>query len=295
MSPSGDSVADTVSVGGKPVKKTTLYAGGALGVLVIGYAIYQRRKTAAPAGAATGMVTDPAGNTCSALDPGSGYCPGTAGDQAYYQQQAGGGLSALGYGGGGASVGGYAYPVTPGSGIPTPGSVVPTFTDNASWMQYAEAYLVQNEGDDAATLGNALGKYLAGAQVTAAQQQLIEQAIAAANKPPVSGPDGFPPSIRLAAAGGPAPPPGGTLPAPAGLSVTPYTGYADFGWATVAGAKSYELLIAGAGGQGTGTSHVDVTVTGNHAGHVTLARGAYRARVRAAGGHWTADKPFTVK
>lgn len=281
----------TIKIFGKPVKKSTAYIAGAAGVVVIGYAIISKRKAAAAASSSTaGMVTDPAGNTCSAIDANSGYCPGTAGDQAYYTQQQ---ASQAGLFGGGSSVnsGGTAYPVQPGSGIATPGSVVPTFTDNASWMQYVEAYLVANEGDNALTLGNALGKYLAGAQVTSDQQALIEQAIAAGNLPPVAGPGGFPPSIRLAAG---TPPPGGgtpppaSLPAPAGLSVTPGTGFADFGWGVVTGAKSYELQV-------TGPTPYDHTGAGNHAEHVPLHKGAYHARARATGGSWTALKAFTVK
>lgn len=90
------------------------------------------------------------------------------------------------------------------------------------------------------------------------------------------------------------------LKAPAGLSVSPHKGGANFGWSTVPGARAYELEVTGAGGKGTGTSHYDHASAGNHAENVALARGAYKARVRAGtstaalSGPWTPYKPFTV-
>lgn len=92
----------------------------------------------------------------------------------------------------------------------------------------------------------------------------------------------------------------GKLTAPGGFSITPHAGYADFGWGKVAGAKAYELQVTGAGGKGTGTSHYDHAGTGNHAEHVSLTNGNYKARVRAGTstasltGPWTAYKSFTV-
>lgn len=89
------------------------------------------------------------------------------------------------------------------------------------------------------------------------------------------------------------------LPAPAGMSVTPRKLGANLGWGTVPGAKVYELVINGAGGAGTGTSHYDHVGAGNHAS-VSLAKGKYVARARAGlsatdvHGHWSANHPFTV-
>lgn len=96
---------------------------------------------------------------------------------------------------------------------------------------------------------------------------------------------------------------GGTtapLTAPGGLSITPHPGFADFGWSTVPNAKAYELQVTGAGGKGSGASHFDHAGTGNHAEHVSLAPGKYRARVRAGtsltslSGPWSAWKDFTM-
>lgn len=98
------------------------------------------------------------------------------------------------------------------------------------------------------------------------------------------------------------PPPGGTpgkLTAPGGFSVTPHAGGANFGWGAVPGAAAYQLQVTGAGGKGTGTSHYDHAANATHAS-VSLAKGAYKARVRAGTstasltGPWTPYKPFTV-
>lgn len=99
------------------------------------------------------------------------------------------------------------------------------------------------------------------------------------------------------------PPPGGTtttgLKAPAGFSITPTAAGADFGWSTVTGASAYQLQVTGAGGKGTGTSHYDHAANATHA-RVALAKGAYKARVRAGvstaslTGPWTPYKSFTV-
>jgi hypothetical protein len=78
-----------------------------------------------------------------------------------------------------------------------------------------EAYEVNNLGADAPTVGNAIGKYLTGQSLTADQVGLVQSAIAIAGYPPVSGPNGNPPSYIT---GTIAPPPpsggGGTTPPP---------------------------------------------------------------------------------
>jgi LysM repeat protein len=77
------------------------------------------------------------------------------------------------------------------------GQAGPPFTNNAAWSQYAENYLITTLGMDAATVSSALGAYIAGQPVTTAQQDVINQATAIAGTPPVAGPGGYPPSIRL--------------------------------------------------------------------------------------------------
>lgn len=180
-----------------PVKKQTALAlAGVAGVVVI-IAVYRSKKAAA-AGTTAAATTDP-----NAVDPATGLT---------YAQEAAGGTGGYGIdpatgvpyaqeaGGGGYGYGsGVAYPVTPGGGS-TGG--LPLFTDNASWAQYAESYMVNQLGGDPNTIGNALGKYITGQPVTAAQQSLVEQAIAFAGQPPVNGQGGFPPSMHLQSTGG---------------------------------------------------------------------------------------------
>jgi len=89
------------------------------------------------------------------------------------------------------------------------------------------------------------------------------------------------------------------LKAPGKASVTPHAGGADIGGGSVEGAKAYEILVQGAGGKGTGTSHYDHVSPTNHA-DVTLSPGKYvtrsRAGVSAANVHgpWSQDTAFTV-
>jgi len=182
-------------------KKYVVFGGAALaGILVIVYfrAKKQSKDTAANTG---GQVTDPAGNVCAALDPNSGYCPGTAEDAQYQGTLLG--TNAASYVGG--QIIGYdqygnpVYSGGGGSGSGAPGG----FVNNAEWAQAAQQYLIQNEPSaDPGTIGSALGNYITGQTVTANQQQIIEQAIAFEGYPPVGGPNGFPPSIKTSSGGG---------------------------------------------------------------------------------------------
>lgn len=280
---------------GKPkimgVKKEFVYIGGAA-VGVLGIAWYRAKKQSQQS-SSSGMVTDPAGNVCSALDPNSGYCPGTPQDLSYQQTLVG--TNSASYVGG--QVIGYDQTGNPiyssGPSAPGPGSYI----SNAQWSQAAVTYIVQLEPSaDPAVIADALGAYINGKPVTAAQQTIIHQAIAFQGQPPVGGPNGNPPGIVTA----PNPPPVQTAPKSApGLSVTPHPGMINAGWSAVATATSYELTVIGAGGKGTGTSHYDQTVTGTHAADIALLPGNYKARVRAKNGAgfgpWSTYKPVTVK
>ena len=174
---------------------------------MIGVVIVRKRSagSAAAAGTAAALVTDPAGNQCATLDPSTGYCPGTAGDISAQQAAAVNSSADLAGGGGG-------YYIPPTTGVNGTGSAVPSFTDNASWGQYVETAL-GSSGSDA--IAAAIAKYLSGQPVTAAQATTIEEAIAIANKPPVTGVNGDPPSMTLAPGG----PPTSTAPPPAAVMV----------------------------------------------------------------------------
>jgi hypothetical protein len=186
-------------------------AGAAAGILGVLGAIwwYRTRHTpAAPAAAAaaadpyppdgsTGDETDP-----DSTDPATGQ---TYGDEA--------GVTGAG---GAASIDPYPWDGTTGdagdpysmdpqtgatygdtgtAGTTAPGG--PPFSSNAAWSQYAIGYLTGTAGLNARTVTTALGAYLDGKPVTAAQEDIINDAIGIAGKPPVSGPGGFPPSIHV--------------------------------------------------------------------------------------------------
>lgn len=198
----------TVDIAGKKIKKNTAVAGAAVILLVIGIAVYRTKKARAspPAAAAAGSYP-PDGTTGNPADL---YSTDPATGQTYGDEQAMGGTGgysagtdAQGYPLGSPAdlawqnslgTGGFInYPVT---AVTAPGQ---TFTTNGQWAQYVEQYMTQTLGANPETIGNALGKYITGQPVTAAQQSLIEQAIAFAGSPPVAGPNGMPPSINLAA------------------------------------------------------------------------------------------------
>lgn len=125
------------------------------------------------------------------------------------------------------------------SGTGTGGNTGPgTFTTNAAWSQYAQSYLTGTVGLDAETVSAALGAYIEGQPVTTAQQSIINQAIAYAGQPPVTGTNGYPPSINVSGSssgGG-----NGTKPAqPAGLALTVKGTTITATWKPVASATSY--------------------------------------------------------
>lgn len=83
----------------------------AVGAVGAYYVISKRKKGA-------GTVTDPAGNTCSAVNAATGYCPGTPEDLAAQQANAGTDTSgATGASSGGTSDGGASGGGTAGGGI----------------------------------------------------------------------------------------------------------------------------------------------------------------------------------
>lgn len=174
------------------VKKTYAYAGGAAIAGIGGYVLWRRKQQSAAAASAsastTPSVTDPAGNVCEALDPTTGYCPGTTQDLAI-QSQTQGGFT----GGGG------------GGGTGTTGTT--EFTTDGEWVQAIEQQLSEEgsqETADAITI--ALGKYVAGSPVTPDMVTIIQQGIGLEGYPPVNGPTGYPPAINTSGGGGSPPP-----------------------------------------------------------------------------------------
>lgn len=186
-------MADTFKIFGSNIPKPVAYGGG--GLIVIGGVYYYRKQRTAKAQQAS---VDQAGAT--SIDPATGYPYGSQEDAAALSAQSNyqlPGSSGLGFAGGGGS----------GSST-TPGS----FTSNAQWAQYVEAYEINNMGADAPTVGNAIGKYLSGQALTNDMLGLVQSAIAIGGYPPVSGPNGNPPNFVTSSStptspGGSTPPP----------------------------------------------------------------------------------------
>lgn len=193
------------------------------GLAVVGFLIWRYRtgksSAAAPAAAAAGTASDPYppdGTTGDPSDPNS-TDPDTG--MTYGDEQVSGNLGSAD----GLVTGGDSYPWdgtynnssdpysmdtstgttfgdegTLGGGGGGGGSTSgPPFSTNAAWAQYAQNYLTQTVGLDAGTVSGALGLYTEGQPVTAAQEGVINQAIAFAGQPPVTGTNGYPPSINV--------------------------------------------------------------------------------------------------
>jgi hypothetical protein len=285
----------TITIAGHKVKKSTAGAAAVAGGLVIIVAVM--RKRSASSSTASGLVTDPAGNQCSALNPATGYCPGTPADINAQASMTGAATLTAGSQGGLSGGASYYQPVATGTGTSGTGSAVPAFTDNASWAQYAETALGSN-GSDA--IAAAIAKYLSGQPVTEAQQTTIEEAIAIANRPPVAGANGNPPSMVLATT----PPPvpggggggGGSVPsaAPASVTahVTPSTLTVD--WSPVAGATHYRVLV-----QGPDAGHKAMPTVTHSPAAFSVATAGHNGTVKVQAGNahgwgpWSGSQPFT--
>lgn len=164
----------------------------------------------------TGNPSDP-----YSMDPNTGV---TYGDE--------GNVSGTSYGGG-------------GSGGGSGGSGGPPFGTNAEWSQYAIAQLT-GQGMNATTVTNALGSYIAGQPVDTAQEQTINDAIAVAGQPPVSGPGGYPPAIHVSGGKGHSPYAANPV---TGISAHPAQTSADITWHPAAHAGSYQVTVTDATGR----------------------------------------------
>lgn len=237
-------VSGTVAVFGHQVK-TPVAVGLAAGGILAAVLVYRARKKAAgsspgssstaPAAASPisigGDPYPPDGTTGNPSDP---YSTDPATGQTYGDESHGGGF---------ANFGSFGNSGEFGTGSPAAGG----FTSNAQWAQAAEQYITQNEQANPETVGNALGKYITGQVTSDSQQGVIEQAIAFEGYPPVNGPDGFPPSIRLhppAHHHGPGHPDHDKPNRPpADLRAAVDGRSAELSWHKVTGATSYELDV----------------------------------------------------
>lgn len=200
------------------------YVGGAAAVAVVFYG-YRRSTAAANAAAAT---TDASGVDPNALDTGTGagYSPIGVSPSLYGFTDPSTGAFIGGIGGGGTQV-------------------VTAPTTNGQWAQLVEAYLIQNSFDPI-TSSIAIGKYLAGRDLTANEIQIVQAGIAFYGKPPqpVADPHGAPPAGQTVGLATPH------------LSKSNITkAHAVLRWTAVPGATSYHLHKNTTWIPITGTSH----------------------------------------
>ena len=226
-------------IGGMHIPKPVAYIGG--GAAVIAGAVYYRGKQ--QQAAADAASADAGANT--GIDPATGYPYGSAEDSSALANQSAYINPADSTVGDPFAVGGFNSFNTSSGG--------PPFTSNAQWSQYVEDWLVNEMGSDPNAVGNALGKYISGQPLDTGMVSIIQESIAFAGYPPVSGANGNPPSYTTATTTTTTPPPtggGGTTtttkkPAtPTGVHVTGHTNTSiTVGWNPVSGATSYQIRV----------------------------------------------------
>jgi hypothetical protein len=243
---------------------------GVGGVIVLIY--YQSKKNAAAAASTAAAATGP-----NATDPNAGagyyggggsYATGLQSSASYpwdgtynntsdpYSMDSATGQT---YG-----TEGYSGSVSSYSG----GTSGPPFSTNAQWSQYVLSYY--SGSDNLQALTDAIGLYLNGGTVSAAQQGLINDATAIGGTPPVAGPNGYPPSIRTAGstAGGTGVTGGAPVASVSGGHVISVNNNdAVVAWSGT-GATSYSVTRTGPGGTVTNTTSVpQAAYSGLAAGH----------------------------
>lgn len=167
------------------VPRGGVIAGGIVAVVVTFY-LYEKHKNSAATASTTSTAPGQYGY-------GYGYGGYGYSNPAFNEPYVGG---EYGYGG----LYGYGIGEGYGEGSPTP-PIVP-ITTNAAWAQAAENYLTENGGYDAGTVAAALGIYITGSTLSAAQQAIVEAAIAFEGYPPTAGASGYPPALHTSASAG---------------------------------------------------------------------------------------------
>ena len=258
-------MAETVKVPGikQPLPKWAVFAGlGGAGVAIV---LYYRSKNQQQPSTSTDQYP-PDGTVGNPADP---YSTDPATGQTYGDEAAGSGgtFGAFGTGGGfGGSgwdqnTGLYTDPngntcTNPGADGYCPGSGPggPPFSTNDAWSNWVIGQMqALNPNLDTGALTDALGLYLAGQPVDASQKTLVLDAEAIGGRPPVAGPDGYPPNVRTNGGKGG----GSTAVNPVtGLKQTGAEGFtgADISWDASAHATSYQVTTDKGSASMTGTT-----------------------------------------
>jgi len=207
-------MAETVAVPGmgKVPKREAEIGLGLVVILIIVYYVRSKSSssTTTTAAAVAATATDqypPDGTVGNPQDP---YSTDPATGQTYGDEAAGSGGTYGAYGSGAASGMYYdpatgAYDLTSPYGTTPSGSTTtgPPFSSNSAWSSYVITTMeANNPNQDVGALTDALGLYLNGQPVDAAQKTLIFDAIAIAGDPPVAGPNNYPPNVQTNGGGG---------------------------------------------------------------------------------------------
>lgn len=215
-------MADITIPGVGPVKKPVVIAGVGLTVGILAFAYYRRSRQPADVPAAAAAVADTSSEYAQTSDA-AGYntvYPSAYSGQDYSQ---------------------YGYDIY-GNPLPAPtgaSGASGVFTTNNDWAGAAESAL-ENADVTLAVATLAISRVLGGLTVTSAQRDLFLQSVGLLGQPP----QGYPQPIHLTdtPTGPPTTPPGGALPAPAGLKVvSTTTTHATLSWNAVTGASHYRI------------------------------------------------------
>lgn len=251
--------------------------GGGIAVIVY---IRGRKASAANAAnqtAAQAAVTDPAGNQCAAVDPNSGYCPGSPEDVAWQQNNAGGSSLAgvPGVSSGSVDTSGGSSGATAG------GTSAGGPQTNADWMAAALQVL---PGGDTPENEAALAGVLGGQTVTTAQKNIFLEAVGLEGQPP----QGYPTPIKTsdtAAHPGPGTKTAGNI---TGLSVKPSGSGIQARWNAATDATGgYEWILSGPEDKRAHTGATSVTIH-------NLKHGTYNFGIQALPGGQGDNQSVTV-
>lgn len=186
----GDKTVNIPGLG--KTNKVTVYVAVAAGVFALGYAWYKHNKSS------SSVAANPATGTAAASSANSyGYGAYGYGGYTYSPNSYGYGYAALENALTGEEA--YAYGYSAATGAGESGTGAPT--TNAQWSQNAVTQLTA-QGTNGATVQAALGVYLTGGQLTAAQQTVVQEAIAVEGYPPTAGAGGYPPAMNTASSTG---------------------------------------------------------------------------------------------
>lgn len=153
----------------------------------------------------------------------------------------------------GSGSGGYYDPNDGGIGSDT--TIGTPISSNSQWSQTALSYL-ENMGYDTGTVGVALGKYLRGDPLTAAEQNIIKTVLAVVGNPPTGGPYAIVTDTSQTVT---------KLTAPTGLKVTATTANSvTLSWNKVPGASYYRAYRSGASTNvgSTDAANLSMTISG---------------------------------